>query len=268
MRRWMITLFVVVLVVFSAVTTKIVHYSSMAYIPLTYLAATQIHAMIRGRRQWGRGHQLAVLMVCILLTAVSVIVPWAFMNSSWMLSLPSFRDAFLRSAMSRSVSWIGIEPAIGLILLIGAIGAIVLRGRSMQAAMLVLFGSVAIFISVFLPIVAPRIEAYSQGAALDYYTSLRGKDVYVKPLTMKSYAHLFYTQKPYHLSSAAKHIAIDAWEPWLLHGPIDRPARFVCRVNDLEHWQDNPALREVYREGGFVVLERVTSLLDQRSRTP
>lgn len=268
MRRWMIALFGVVLVVFSAVTTKIVHYSSMTYIPLTYLAATHVHAMIRGKRQWGRGLQLAVVVVCLLLTSVSVIVPWAFMNSSWMLSLPSFRDAFLRSAMSRSVSWIGIEPAIGLLLLLGVVGALLLSRRSMRTAMIVLFGSVAIFISVFLPVVAPRIEAYSQGAALDYYASLRGKDVYVKPLTMKSYAHLFYTDKPRHLSSASKGIAIDAWEPWLLNGPIDHPARFVCRVNDLDSWQSNPSLREIYREGGFVIFERVTSLRDQRSHTP
>lgn len=266
MRRWMTVLFFVVLVVFSAVTTKIVHYSSMAYIPLTYLAATQIQAMIRGSRVWGRGLKASVMIIGLVLTSVAVIVPWAFMNSEWILSLPSFRDTFLRAAMSRKVEWIGIEPLVGLVLLIGIIGSLIASRRSVQTAMILLFGSVAVFIAAFLPLVAPRIEAYSQGAALDYYASLQGKDVYTKPLTMKSYAHLFYTQKLYHLSSAAKGIAVDAWEPWLISGSVDRPATFVCRVNDAANWSDVPTLREKLRDGGFVVYERITSAENQRSR--
>lgn len=268
MRRWMTVLFFVVLVVFSAVTTKIVHYSSMAYIPLTYLAATQIQAMMRGTRAWGRGLKASVLTIGLVLTSVAVIVPWAFMNSEWMLSLPSFRDAFLRQAMSRKVEWIGIEPLVGLVLLLGLISALIISRRSMRSAMIVLFGSVAVFIAVFLPLVAPRIEAYSQGAALDYYASIRGEDIYTKPLTMKSYAHLFYTQKPYHLSSAAKGIAVDAWEPWLISSDIDRPATFVCRVNDAANWSGVTTLREKYRDGGFIIYERVTSSQRPQSRTP
>ncbi len=268
MRRWMTVLFFVVLVVFSAVTTKIVHYSSMTYIPMTYLAATQIQAMIRGTRVWGRGLKIAVLFIGLVLTSVAVIVPWAFMNSEWMLSLPSFRDAFLRPAMSRKVEWLGVEPLVGLILLIGILGALIVSRRSMRTAMIVLFGSVAVFIAAFLPLVAPRIEAYSQGAALDYYASLRGKGVYTKPLTMKSYAHLFYTQKPYHLSSAAKGIAADDWEPWLISGDIDRPATFVCRVNDAANWSGVATLREKYRDGGFIIYERVTSSVRPQFRNP
>jgi hypothetical protein len=268
MRRWMTVLFFVVLVVFSAVTTKIVHYSSMTYIPMTYLAATQIQAMIWGTRVWGRGLKIAVLFIGLVLTSVAVIVPWAFMNSEWMLSLSSFRDAFLRQAMSRKVEWLGVEPLVGLILLIGILGALIVSRRSMRTAMIVLFGSVAVFIAAFLPLVAPRIEAYSQGAALDYYASLRGKGVYTKPLTMKSYAHLFYTQKPYHLSSAAKGIAVDDWEPWLISGDIDRPATFVCRVNDAANWSGVATLREKYRDGGFIIYGRVTSSVRPLFRNP
>ena len=41
-RRWMVILFWVVLILFSIVKTKIVHYSSLCYFPLTYLAALQL----------------------------------------------------------------------------------------------------------------------------------------------------------------------------------------------------------------------------------
>ncbi|MBU3700186.1 MAG: glycosyltransferase family 39 protein [Candidatus Kapabacteria bacterium] len=315
MRRWMIVLFFVVLVVFSAVTTKIVHYSSMTYIPLTYLAATWIVrrgvvtpainvapakagaqiedvapakagaqiedvAPAKAGAQIEQSHitdnpwapasagatGLIILAHSILIGGIAIIVPLAFMNSEWMLSLPSFRDPFLREAMSRKVEWLGIEPFIGLILIVGACAFAILLRRKPLAGIIALYASVMLFIFAFLPLVAPKIEAYSQGAALDFYQSLRGRDVYAKPLTMKSYAHLFYTDKPPDLSSAAKGIDVDAWEPWLINGPVDRPVRFVCRVNDLANWKDQPNLRELYREGGFVFFERITSPMDPPSQ--
>jgi hypothetical protein len=259
MRRWMIVLFFVVLTVFSAVTTKIVHYSSMTYIPMTYLAAVWI--MRRGLVAPAKG--LIILSHAMLIGGIAIIVPLAFMNSEWMLSLPSFRDPFLREAMSRKVEWLGIEPFIGLILIAGACAYAIWLRKKPITGIVTLYASVMLFVFTFLPLVAPKIEAYSQGAALDFYQSLRGKDVYAKPLTMKSYAHLFYTNKPFRLSSAAKGIDVDAWEPWLLNGPIDRPARFVCRINDLGNWKDQSTLRELYRDGGFVFFERITSPADQ-----
>ena len=86
---------------------------------------------------------------------------------------------------------------------------------------------------------------------------LAGRDVYVKPLSMKSYAHLFYTRKPYHLSAAAKGIHPDMWEPWLLEGAIDKPAYFVCREQHAEQWRAHRNLREIRSDGGFVFFERL-----------
>jgi 4-amino-4-deoxy-L-arabinose transferase-like glycosyltransferase len=43
MRKWMLVLFWVVMILFSIAKTKIAHYSSMAYLPLSYLAAVYIY---------------------------------------------------------------------------------------------------------------------------------------------------------------------------------------------------------------------------------
>lgn len=260
MRVWMIVLGAVVLVVFSLVKTKIVHYSSMTYLPLTFLAALALERMCASRGRWKLPTTIGLSIVGVVLTAATVLVPWAFQHRDALLALPSFRDTYLRAAIMRDVDWIGIEPWIGSILLLGLVGAWLLQRRGkLTASIGVLFGSVMLFVALFLPLVAPRIEPYTQGAALDFYESLKGKDVYVKPLTMKSYAHLFYTDKPYHLSSAAKGVAVDAWEPWLLEGAIDKPAYFVARITDADPWTKHPNLRVVREEGGFVIFERVTS---------
>lgn len=260
MRVWMIVLGAVVLVVFSLVKTKIVHYSSMTYLPLTFLAALALERMIASRGHWKLPTTIGLSIVGVVLTSATVLVPWAFQHRDALLALPSFRDKYLRAAMMRDVDWIGIEPWIGLVLLIGLLAAWLLQRRGkLTASIGVLFGSVMLFVALFLPLVAPRIEPYTQGAALDFYESLKGKDVYVKPLTMKSYAHLFYTDKPYHLSGAANGVAVDAWEPYLLEGAIDKPAYFVARITDADPWRTHPNLRVLREEGGFVIFERVTS---------
>jgi hypothetical protein len=129
--------------------------------------------------------------------------------------------------------------------------------RAPHRAAASLFASVAVMIWCFLPVVAPKIERYTQGAAIDHYRSLIGKQAYVAPLTMKSYAHLFYTQKPYALSARAHGIVHTEWEPWLMSGPVDLPTTFVCKVNDAPKWVAVPTLRQRSSFGGFVIFERV-----------
>jgi len=59
-----------------------------------------------------------------------------------------------------------------------------------------------------------------------------------------------------------------AWEPWLISADIDRPATFVCRVNDAANWSGVPTLREKYRDGGFIIYERITSSARPQPHTP
>lgn len=261
-RLWMIVLFAVVMVVFSIVKTKIIHYSSMTYLPLTFLAAVAIHRWVLDRERWSVTTTTALLLMCIIWSALAAAVPLALINSTWLLSFASFRDVFLRASVQQAVAWTGFEPLIGIILLCGGLVAVALMraAHRRMLAISVLFGSVIAFVTLFLPLVAPLIERYTQGAAVDFYASLQGKEVYVKPLTMKSYAHLFYSRKPYELSAIAKGIPADKWETWLLDGEIDHPAYFVSKINDSERWRTYQNLRVIGEHGGFVFFERVTAL--------
>ncbi|HSY77634.1 MAG TPA: glycosyl transferase, partial [Bacteroidia bacterium] len=82
----------------------------------------------------------------------------------------------------------------------------------------------------------------------------KGKDVYVTTIDFKSYAHYFYSdEQPWKDSRCTDN-------DWLLHGNIDKPAYFVCKVNranDIE--KENPQLKELYRKNGFVFLQRALS---------
>jgi hypothetical protein len=257
MRVRMTVLFFVVLVLFSLVKTKIVHYSSMTYLPLTYLAALTLDGWLSGGRRLSWRYVVPITILGVMLATVFTVIPLAIEHKEQLLALPTFRDVYLRAALQRTVSWTGIEPYVGSVVLVGTLLFVIfVRTGRPERAMAALFGGVALFIALFLPLLAPKIEPITQGAALDFYASLRGRDVYVKPLTMKSYAHLFYTDKQPHLSGSAKGISADAWEPWLLHGRLDRPAYFVAKINDAEPWRRHPALRVIREDGGFVFFER------------
>ena len=190
-------------------------------------------------------------------SALSFVVLWAFMEKDWLLSLPTFRDQFLRSALMRDVAWTGFEPFVGLLILAGAVVAFVFRRKGDHAASIIsLFGGVILFVSLALPFVTPRIEPYTQGAALDFYESKVGEDVYIQPLDFKTYAHLFYQRRPYQLSGASKRMSDAEFRNWLLEGEVDRPAFFVCKVHQSGTWREHPNLHEMYEEGGFVFFKR------------
>jgi hypothetical protein len=101
-------------------------------------------------------------------------------------------------------------------------------------------------------VIVPRIEEYSQGAAIEFYEYIQDKDCYVETIGFKSYAHLFYSNKKE--PGNKKSYDID----WLLKGEIDKPAYFVSKVTSLDDVLKNyPDLKEIYRKNGFVFFVRM-----------
>ena len=111
----------------------------------------------------------------------------------------------------------------------------------------------------------PKVEAYSQRAAITFFQRFIGKDVYVHPLGYKSYAHLFYTRKQpggspgyYHtaVSDVGASAVIEPDEDWLLRGRVDKPVYFICKVTDASDWRALPQLEEIGNNAGFVFFRR------------
>ena len=93
-----------------------------------------------------------------------------------------------------------------------------------------------------------KIEGYSQRAAISFYESLKGKDVYVEPIGFKSYAQLFYFQKQPQKPKT---------EAYLLNDPhLDKPAYFVMKITADSAMKAHPNLRLIKEENGFLFYER------------
>lgn len=249
-RRWMNILFWVVLILFSLVKSKIVHYSSMAYLPMTYLAAVVIQHWWEGRLSFNRWMQAGLLTIGGLFAVATLALPWLGMHIEVLEPLFA-ADPFARANLEAEVEWTGWEALAGLwLLLVLAFTIQSFRRANIQWGVPVLFVGTAAFVLLTLALFINHIEHYSQRAAISFFQDRVGETCYVRPLGYKSYAHLYYTDKQPGASPAS------ADQEWLLSGPIDRPAYFITKINKTERLEAYPDIREIGRSNGFVFYRR------------
>jgi hypothetical protein len=153
--------------------------------------------------------------------------------------------------MMADVPWSGWESLIGILMVIIVVsGLIRLRRKKIQDAAWIFFGGTAVVIFLAAAVIVPKVERYSQGAAIDFYIQRQGEDCYVRSLGYKTYAHLFYTQKPKPVNPNSYDV------DWLLTGAIDKPVYFVTKTKRIDRFSGYPGLIELYRKNGFVFLKR------------
>lgn len=247
-RKGMIILFTVVLVVFSIAKTKVIHYSSLCYLPLTFLAAWEAYFRINANKNLPRLVMALLLALVILCGGAAALLPYFGNNTD--LLLPFIKDAFARAALEAHVEWNRHLAMPGILYAILGVAAVIWLSNSLKRGTIMLFTVTAVFIQAGLFFFTPRIERYTQGAAIDFYKSLQGKDVYVQVYGFKSYAHLFYSQKQPPENPASYN------KEWLLHGEIDKPAYFVSKITKAQELRTLPYWEEIESKNGFVFFKR------------
>jgi hypothetical protein len=248
-RKWMLILFWVVLILFSVVKTKIVHYSSLTYFPLSFLAAYTIHRYLTLSKEFPRWQTSLILFFGIVFALLLTTAPYLAQHSE--LIIPYIKDPFAVDCLKTPVNWNGIEPLIGTVYGILVItSCIFIFRKKRQVAMVLLFFGTALTLLVYLKMVVPKIEHYSQGPAIEFYESLQGKDVYVTTFGFKSYAQYFYFRKqPGSIKESRDN-------EWLVKGNIDKPAYFVAKSTSRKEIEQIPGVMFLYQKGGFAFYER------------
>jgi 4-amino-4-deoxy-L-arabinose transferase-like glycosyltransferase len=241
--------FWVVLILFSIVETKIVHYSSLCYIPLTFIAAHFLYQLSLKKHTWKSYQSFMFLLVGSLLSCLLMLL--TFIDKIKATLIPYIKDEFAVASLQVNGGWQGWEFMLGLSLLLMMVYTMrqFLKQDAVDALRkFLLFNSVLIL--CLLAVLAPRIEQYSQAPAIEFFESLQDKDVYIETIGYKSYAQYFYgrTKVPAH-DKAQK---LD----WLLQGEIDKEAYFSLHVNNTKD-HINPSLQFIGSKGGFVFYKRL-----------
>jgi 4-amino-4-deoxy-L-arabinose transferase-like glycosyltransferase len=246
--RWMTTLFWVVLVLFSIVKTKTVLYSSLCYFPITYLAAYHMHAVLTGKIIWNKAHTYALAIFGGLVAVMIAAFPIVMMHKE--IILPLIPDKFAVACLQRPIHWSYLEALIGVGYLAAlAISAGLLLRKKFSIAFASIFLSSALCLQLFMLDMVPKMEKIAGGGPLEFYQSLKGQNCYARSL-FRTYADLFYFAK---MPSTNPH---DYDRDWLLKGPIDKPAYFICRIDATHDYRGKYDLHEIKDEYGFVYFRR------------
>lgn len=247
-RIAMFCLFWVVMIVFSIVKTKIVHYSSMTYFPLSYLAALWLHRWLNGQIQWPRWMSIMLMVIGLILSTALTLVPLVGMYAPAL--SPYIDDAFAVANLQAPVEWQGFEWLLGVLYFISIVMMVVLWKKQKMLAIRGLFLSTALLMFVYTAVVVPNIEGYTQRTVIDFYEAKQGQDIYVWPVGFHSYAQYFYFKKPMGVRPEASN------EEWLLNGPVDKPTFLIARIDRAEPYHLNPNLEFFKEENGFVFFRR------------
>lgn len=182
-------LLLLVLILFSIVKTKIVHYSSLAYFPLSYLAAAEIVRILGQKRPLHMISKIVLPLSGFLFGAAALALPLLYPYKEELAKYIGDHTARL-SLLEIPIHfpWYTWLPGPFIILLIIASHYLyrVMPGRALQ----MLFWGSAIGISGVIYAFTGRVEQFSQSVPIRYFIEKQRN--YVAVYGYKSYAHLFY----------------------------------------------------------------------------
>ena len=239
-----------VLVLFSLVRTKIVHYSSLCYFPLTFLAAYYVDFLLRQKRALPGWLRISLVATTLIYAFATALLPWLGQHTEVL--LPHLNDPFAAANLQAEVDWsspLNYLPAALLLLSLILFLSSLRNGRPGPAILSVLVGT-ALFVQAGLYCFVGKIEAYSQRAAVEFCESLAGQEVYIKAVGYKSYVPFFYGKIDAD-GSPSRHD-----QNWLLTGPIDRDAFFLTKIHRADALRAFPDLEEIGQKNGFVFFRR------------
>lgn len=250
-RQVMIILLFTVLILFTIVKTKILHYSSLAYFPVTYLATWSIYEIVNKKHRVKWWTNVLIILVALIF-AIPMFLISVFDNiKPWLLIKGRIKDVFAVANLQADVNWTGFELIIGLVLLIGVLYYLLTIKINIKRGLLAIAISSFLYINLTLIFVITKVEGYTQRAAIDFYKSLQDADVYVETLGFKSYAQYFYTLKPKSESLESSN------KDWLINGDIDKDVYFVSKNDRAENYLNKyPNLKVIGEKNGFVFITR------------
>ncbi len=276
--RLMKILFWVVLILFSLVTTKIVHYSSLCYLPIAFLAA---HSVINSRAK--RFVSGALIFVGVLWAIILILIPMiGYWNDSFLQSYGHLiQDEFTRANLAVDGGWKWFHFIPGVLILLSFLWlrsgwAEMQRKRIIQA--LVMF---TISLSLLFAIIVPPVEKHLQHSVIEFYETIQNEDCYVDVYGYKSYAHYFYArikplkesdqlfskrnefldermaQRTIDLPESTRKEVDDDIMNWMKYGNIDKPVYLVCQQKKIAELKALNSFEMVFERGGFAAFRRM-----------
>jgi len=250
-KIWMIILLVVILTVFTLVKTKIIHYSSLAYFPITYLATCTVYKILNNHvRKFAWVNYLYVI-IGVIYAVVIAACPFIMQNKDRIISSGLIDDMFTLGNLQADVKWSGWEALPGIVFFAGLVLFLIMLRFRKRMAYVLMFINVTLLTYLTLLFFIPRVEGYSQNTLIEFCKERQHEDCYIKTLDMRSYAPLFYAVKKYPVRPESRK------SKWLIEGNIDKPVYFILRNKNAGKYLEQYRQLYIFKEkNGYVFLKR------------
>jgi 4-amino-4-deoxy-L-arabinose transferase-like glycosyltransferase len=248
-RRVCIILLLTVVILFEIVQTKIIHYSSLAYFPLTFLSALAIYKILEDNNRFSRLSKVLLIAIGSIWIIAIAGLSIAGLHKEWLMNSGIIKDKFAVANLAANVNWSGFELLVSGVMVIGLVGFFLIKKPFPK--IISLFTATIIFTVLTMLVFTGKIEGYSQQTPIDFYKQHRSEDCYINTLGFKSYAQLFYSNK----MPPKNPLSYD--KEWLLNGQLDKPAYFVYKVTKKDEYARlYPQLDLLYEKNGFIFAAR------------
>jgi len=271
LHTWMNSLFWVTLMVFSIVTTKIIHYSSLCWLPLTFIAARYIDSLMLNTDTKIPGWiKFLVGLIGIGMGLLLSAIPFVMQQVNvWKNRV---EDPFAQGNLEAMVEWHPLQALAGILVIMSTCWF--LMGVNRKKTIPALFISVALSTLMLVIFIFPSVEAISQRANIDFFKSHSQEDCYLETLGYKSYAPYFYgkvnppdpeqrnllelvrnrgSHNADTLSTSEKEVN---YKNWLISGPINKPVYFSVKIMDKPRYDTTPGFQLLYVKNGFAFYRR------------
>lgn len=270
----------VVLILFTIVTTKIAHYSSMAYLPLSFLASIELYKIYNGKN-FNRVLKYSLLIAGSFIGLILMSSLFIIINHKDLI-LTIVKDSNIQYLLENEIQWLGWEWLIPVLIIIGTLFlCLFLNSRLIPS--LVLYSIVmGLNFSLLCKFVVPNVENVIQGSAVSFYENISSEKKYLTTVGFKSYAHYFYSKIDLldsndSLYNAKKNILKTNFNSlslnelssedktrfnnyvlsWYINGNIDRPVYFATKKNKINQQLEAAKNLIVIKDfGGFKFYKR------------
>ena len=186
----MLTL-MITLVLFSIVQTKIIHYSSLCYFPLTYLAAKHLSKQLINSKQ---GLKMSARIVIISLIAYAILL----LCFAWVLNHPSNivkylnLDQFTKDTLNQVIDsdLLFYLPAF---LVLGSSIVLMYCYKKKKHKQVVYASFLTVALSILsASFMVERVEQYTQGGHVSLCKEFENQNVIIHPIGFKSFVPLYF----------------------------------------------------------------------------
>lgn len=250
---WMMmqALLATTLLIATLIGTKIVHYSSMAYWPITFFGA---HGLYQGLDHGSKSkHDRLALYTGLTIGLILVLIPWLMLYNSYWLSF--IENPNVHYALEMAMPWNYKDSLPGILYVVGVLSAFgpFLKNHVTTRWTLAMFMQLG-SLNSFLMHIGPKIQAYAQTEMVNFCKAQKGQDVYLTTVGFKAAAPLFYAEQSLEKQKKSQDLS------WLLQGPIDKTCLFIVYKTDeylLKPYKDITLIKSV---GCFAFYQRLPVL--------